>query len=473
MQYNDFAMNNFVKEALKNLVRHHGEEIYSDINRLKDLLLRACPTCRKEIGVLSLAVQEGLVAELKTIGSINSESIRSLSIRLRDAAVGIDLNFAEWVIKAWVEVLDMEAQIQREQERIRAENERRERERRRAEEARREAERRERERREEQERIQRDQEQRQQEARRERERRETAQRERVQRAIREAREREAKKEEEFKSRRNKTIVGIGIAILAFIVLSPIIEKVSNLSKLRGQICTYRTNSYPADSLKVYNVGHGQDQKIRRDMFIADHDIFGSGRNSRTEHAIVNAGMTYTWNGGDASGYKFPNAPLPFREYFNLQKYDLKCQSSDIDPSVFNVPQNINFVTVTKDTFPTTHSAKKSSSRLANLKPTGITYNASKAIAGDTIYFDSGIRNVGKADTGVFNIKWFVDGRNVNAYGSHSGVPSGKTVMDGNSQFQWTFKNPGSHSVTFIVDVDNHIHESNEKDNSKTIKLSVR
>src|SRR4051794_29956232 len=38
--------------------------------------------------------------------------------------------------------------------------------------------------------------------------------------------------------------------------------------------------------------------------------------------------------------------------------------------------------------------------------------------GSTIHFDSGIANLGDVGTGVFNIRWLVDGQNVNppAYG---------------------------------------------------------
>jgi subtilase family serine protease len=74
-------------------------------------------------------------------------------------------------------------------------------------------------------------------------------------------------------------------------------------------------------------------------------------------------------------------------------------------------------------------------------------------------------------TGVFNIKWLVDGEEVGAYGSHDGVPSNSSQLNGNSQFDWTFGDPGSfHTVTFIVDADNHVAELNENNNriSRTV-----
>ena len=76
------------------------------------------------------------------------------------------------------------------------------------------------------------------------------------------------------------------------------------------------------------------------------------------------------------------------------------------------------------------------------------------------------------DSGGFNIKWFVDGREVGAYGGHSGVPAGQTLLNGNSQFTWSFNAAGSHTVTFTVDVDNHVQESNEQDNSRTVTVQV-
>jgi subtilase family serine protease len=86
-------------------------------------------------------------------------------------------------------------------------------------------------------------------------------------------------------------------------------------------------------------------------------------------------------------------------------------------------------------------------------------------AGKEIHFDSGVANPGGEGTGGFNIKWLVDGQEVGAYGSHEGVPAGSSKQNGNSQFYYTFDDPGSwHTITFIVDVDNHVAEINERNN---------
>ncbi|WP_374971538.1 CARDB domain-containing protein [Terrabacter sp. BE26] len=112
----------------------------------------------------------------------------------------------------------------------------------------------------------------------------------------------------------------------------------------------------------------------------------------------------------------------------------------------------------------------------DLVPTAITVNGAvpgaALQAGKSVHFDSGVRNQGSADSGVFNIRWLVDGRDVGAYGSHAGVPANTTVLDGNSQFDWTFTAAGSYTVTFAVDVDNHVAESNESNNSLTVQVHV-
>jgi subtilase family serine protease len=96
------------------------------------------------------------------------------------------------------------------------------------------------------------------------------------------------------------------------------------------------------------------------------------------------------------------------------------------------------------------------------------------VAGKQIHFDAGVQNTGGEGTGVFNIKWFVDGQEVGAYGSHEGVPAGSSKLDGNSQFYHTFGDPGSrHNVTFIVDVDNHVAEIAEGNNRYNTSFLVR
>jgi CARDB len=95
-------------------------------------------------------------------------------------------------------------------------------------------------------------------------------------------------------------------------------------------------------------------------------------------------------------------------------------------------------------------------------------------AGQSVYFDSGVENQGAVDSGVFAIKWLVDGQEVGAYGSHDGVPAKSTVMDGNSQFTWTFDSPGTYKLAFALDADDHVPcEANESDNVRYKTVQVQ
>ncbi len=66
---------------------------------------------------------------------------------------------------------------------------------------------------------------------------------------------------------------------------------------------------------------------------------------------------------------------------------------------------------------------------------------SRVVAGQQVYFDSGIRNWGDKGTGVFNIKWLVDGKEVGAYGSHEGIPGHSSKLNVITHFSWTFTDP--------------------------------
>ena len=118
------------------------------------------------------------------------------------------------------------------------------------------------------------------------------------------------------------------------------------------------------------------------------------------------------------------------------------------------------------------SADAPASAVANLRPAAITMDQPSPVVGRKVNFDSGVQNDGGTGTRGFNVRWLVDGTDVGAYGGHAGVPAGHTVMNGNSQFSWTFATAGTHTVTFVVDTDNHVPESNEGDNSIVINAGV-
>jgi hypothetical protein len=108
----------------------------------------------------------------------------------------------------------------------------------------------------------------------------------------------------------------------------------------------------------------------------------------------------------------------------------------------------------------------------DLNPTAITFDSTRVVAGTAVHFDSGIRNLGGRATRSFNIKWYVDGREVGAYGGHYPIPANTLDMAGNSQFEWTFPGSGSYTVAFAVDVDAHVAESDEGNNVTTTTVTV-
>ena len=105
---------------------------------------------------------------------------------------------------------------------------------------------------------------------------------------------------------------------------------------------------------------------------------------------------------------------------------------------------------------------------ADLKVSGITFT-SPPRAGVPTTAVARLSNAGGSDSGVFNIKWFLDGVQV-GYGSHSSLAPGQ-VSTGNVRFGWT-PTPGNHTLRFEADVDNHVTESKENNNSYEVAISV-
>ena len=105
----------------------------------------------------------------------------------------------------------------------------------------------------------------------------------------------------------------------------------------------------------------------------------------------------------------------------------------------------------------------------DLRPTEIQFDPAEIVPGWTAAFESGIQNLGTAASSSFNIRWLVDGVDVGAYGNHVGVPAATNMMDGNSSFHWVVT-PGVHTITFIVDVDDFVGESNEFNNQVSVTV---
>ena len=118
----------------------------------------------------------------------------------------------------------------------------------------------------------------------------------------------------------------------------------------------------------------------------------------------------------------------------------------------------------------TGSAHEGKNRAAvtgpDLQPTAIKYDPAAVQLSNTMHFDAGVENSGGKKARSFNVKWLVDGKDVGAYGNHAGIPRGTTVLDGNSQFDWTPKQAGAHKITFDLDADDHVAETKESNNSR-------
>ena len=113
----------------------------------------------------------------------------------------------------------------------------------------------------------------------------------------------------------------------------------------------------------------------------------------------------------------------------------------------------------------------SASSLADLTPTAIQYNSGSIATGKKILLDSGIQNIGGSDTGVFNIKWFVNDVQV-GYGGHGSVAAGVTDLNGNSAYEWMPSAIGTYVIRFAVDTDQNVEESNDGNNETTVTIQV-
>ena len=81
-----------------------------------------------------------------------------------------------------------------------------------------------------------------------------------------------------------------------------------------------------------------------------------------------------------------------------------------------------------------------------------------------------LRNRGSVSSGGFNIKWFLDGQE-QGYGGHSSLSPGETSGD-NVRFFWTPSSTGSHRLRYEADVDGHVVESNEGNNTLESSVNV-
>lgn len=75
-----------------------------------------------------------------------------------------------------------------------------------------------------------------------------------------------------------------------------------------------------------------------------------------------------------------------------------------------------------------------------------------------------VQNLGDVNSAAFNIKWFVDGKQVGSDATHAGIPKNTTMNNDNDELKHTFPDSGPHLIQYVIDVDNSVVESNEENN---------
>jgi subtilase family serine protease len=106
--------------------------------------------------------------------------------------------------------------------------------------------------------------------------------------------------------------------------------------------------------------------------------------------------------------------------------------------------------------------------LADLQVSRITFTSPPRAGVPTVAVAQ-LTNVGRAPSGYFNVKWFLDGAQV-GYGGHTPLAPGE-VSNGNVRLMWT-PNAGTHTLRFAADVDGQVREYSETDNSASITIVV-
>lgn len=99
-------MNDIVKKHLKQLISQYGIELCNDHKRLRALLKDFCGEYQREINILTLAVQEGIVKKLIEFNSneLDNWQLSKLVRKFYDTT-GIAENFAKSAVITWAEVL--------------------------------------------------------------------------------------------------------------------------------------------------------------------------------------------------------------------------------------------------------------------------------------------------------------------------------------------------------------------------------
>lgn len=93
------------------------------------------------------------------------------------------------------------------------------------------------------------------------------------------------------------------------------------------------------------------------------------------------------------------------------------------------------------------------------------------IVGQPVVFESCVLNAGNFGSAPFRVRWRVNGHESITEGSHNGVPTGDCIIGQAGRFEWIAV-PGSHSITYDVDIDNDVNEMDETNNSISLDIQV-
>ena len=182
-------------------------------------------------------------------------------------------------------------------------------------------------------------------------------------------------------------------------------------------------------------------------------------------------------------YKYPNEDpivVPIDQYSAQNIFYLKerlaklgvdntCRQTSVFPprfvkflTDFSVSVSVPPITPTTPVVPTTKTDLTSSFGIFSLS--GI-YQA-----GNTVNFFANVANRGTDPAGTFTVKWYVDGlEKKSTYIYHISALS--TVYSTATQFSW-LATAGKHTITFKVDANNNIAETNEQNNVAMTTISI-
>ncbi|HEX9724085.1 MAG TPA: CARDB domain-containing protein [Vicinamibacteria bacterium] len=107
----------------------------------------------------------------------------------------------------------------------------------------------------------------------------------------------------------------------------------------------------------------------------------------------------------------------------------------------------------------------------DLEVSGITFLSTPAVGFQTTAV-AHLANIGQDESGRFNVKWILDGDEVQT-GRHDSLAAGEVSQSNTLEFHWTPTTPGEHTLQFEADADEEIYEVEEENNGDELTVTVR